>query len=55
MTDVKQCPFCELRFQAKWELTAHLEAEHPGRIEEKDRDRGAVIVEEGDPNDPKPL
>lgn len=58
MSEVHQCPFCELRYQAKWELSAHLEAEHPGRVKEKDRDEGEVIIEESgdsDPNDPKPL
>ena len=54
MSDVSQCPFCELRFQAKWELKAHLESDHPGRIQEKDRDDG-TIIEDGDPNDPRPL
>jgi hypothetical protein len=26
-----QCPFCELRFAAKWELEAHLADSHPER------------------------
>jgi len=55
MVDVSQCPFCELRFPAKWELKAHLESDHPGRITEKDRSEGEVVVEDADPNDPKPL
>ena len=55
MADVSQCPFCELRFTAKWELTLHLDADHPGRIREKDRSDGEVIVEDDDPNDPRPL
>jgi hypothetical protein len=54
MTDVSQCPFCELRFQARWELKAHLESDHPGRIEEKQR-AGDAVVEDGDPDDPRPL
>jgi hypothetical protein len=54
VSDVAQCPFCELRFRARWELKLHLEAEHPGRITEKERD-GEVIVEDSDPNDPRPL
>lgn len=54
MSDVHQCPFCELRFQAKWELTAHLDADHPGRIREKERG-GAVTVEEPDGDRPEPL
>ena len=55
MTDVSQCPFCELRFVARWELKLHLESEHPGRIVEKERGDSEVIVEDGDPNDPRPL
>ncbi len=55
MPDVSQCPFCELRFTAKWELRLHLESDHPGRIVEKDRSDGEVVVEESDPNRPKPL
>lgn len=55
MAGVSQCPFCELRFQAKWELTAHLDSDHPGRVVEKDRGDGEVIVEDTDPNAPKPL
>ena len=54
MTDVAQCPFCELRFQARWELKAHLESDHPGRIEEKQR-TGDPVVEESDPDNPRPL
>ncbi len=55
MPDVSQCPFCELRYAAKWELKLHLESEHPGRIVEKDRSEGEVIVETDDPNHPRPL
>lgn len=51
--DVSQCPLCELRFMAKRELKAHLESDHPGHIREKDR--SDVIIEDGDPNNPKPL
>lgn len=53
MTQTAQCPFCELRFVARWELKLHLDAEHPGRI--RDKDTGEVVVEEHDPDDPKPL
>lgn len=53
MSDVAQCPFCELRFQGRWELKLHLDAEHEGRIRE--RDDGAVVIEENDPHDPDPL
>ncbi len=55
MSTVSQCPFCELRFHAKWELTAHLDSDHPGRVIEKDRSDGEVIVEDSDPHNPKPL
>ncbi len=55
MVDVSSCPFCELRFAARWELKLHLEAEHPGRIVEKDRSGGEVVVEDTDPNHPRPL
>lgn len=51
--DVAQCPFCELRFAARWELKLHLESDHPGRV--RDKDAGEVIIEDSDPNDPKPL
>ena len=26
MTDTAQCPFCELKFVARWELKLHLES-----------------------------
>lgn len=55
MPETAQCPFCELRFVAKWELKLHLEADHPGRIRTKDEIDPAVLVEDGDPNDPRPL
>lgn len=55
MSDVHQCPFCELRFQAKWELSAHVEGDHPGRIAEKERGGGEVVIEDDDPNRPRPL
>ncbi len=53
MPETSQCPFCELRFVARWELKLHLDAEHPGRV--KDKDAGEVLIEENDPDDPKPL
>lgn len=53
MSETAQCPFCELRFVARWELKLHLEADHPGRVTGKDD--GRVVVEDNDPNDPKPL
>ena len=53
MTETAQCPFCELRFTARWELKLHLDAEHPGRV--TDKDGGEVIIEDNDPDDPKPL
>jgi hypothetical protein len=53
MTETAQCPFCELRFSARWELKLHLDAEHPGRV--KDKDTGEVIIEEHDSDHPKPL
>jgi hypothetical protein len=28
MTDVHQCPRCDLRFADKWELDDHLDADH---------------------------
>ncbi len=53
MTDTAQCPFCELRFVARWELKLHLDAEHPGHI--RDKDTGEVVIEEPDLDNPKPL
>ncbi len=31
MTDVHQCPFCELRFPNIHELQAHIALDHPDR------------------------
>jgi hypothetical protein len=31
-----QCPFCELRFAAKWELDLHIADSHPDRVDEED-------------------
>ncbi len=31
-----QCPYCELRFAAKWELDLHITESHPGRAESED-------------------
>jgi hypothetical protein len=36
-----QCPFCELRFAAKWELEAHLADSHPERMAEREAEREA--------------
>lgn len=55
MTDVSSCPFCECRFQARWELRLHLDSDHPGRIQEKDRTAEGVVVEESDPLEPPPI
>lgn len=52
MTTARQCPFCELKFAERWELKMHLDAEHPGRITERDPH---VIIEDPDIDDPKPL
>lgn len=54
MAEIHQCPFCELKYPAKWELKLHLDSDHPGRITEKDR-YGNVIIEEDDPSNPRPL
>lgn len=53
MSETAQCPFCDLRFIAQWELKLHLDAEHAGHV--RDRDGGEVLIEDNDPNDPKPL
>jgi len=29
--EARQCPFCELRFAAQWELELHLDDSHPDR------------------------
>lgn len=50
---VHQCPRCELRFAAKWELQAHLDADHPGAV--KPKDRTGITVEDTDPEHPEPL
>lgn len=55
MDETAQCPFCELRFVARWELKLHLDAEHPGRIREKEDTKLEVLIEDNDPDDPKPL
>lgn len=31
MTDVHQCPYCELRFLARTELEDHIALDHPGQ------------------------
>lgn len=48
MTETAQCPFCELRFQARWELKLHLDSDHPGRVTKK-----GDAVEDNDPLNPK--
>jgi hypothetical protein len=50
--DARQCPFCELKFAALWEVKAHLDSDHPGRITDKD---SHVTVEEPDVEHPQPL
>lgn len=57
MSDAAQCPFCELRFTARWELKLHLDDEHPGRIRDRQEQRedDAVVIEENDPERPEPL
>jgi hypothetical protein len=34
MTDVHQCPYCELRFRARTELDDHVATEHPGPVDD---------------------
>jgi hypothetical protein len=48
-----QCPFCELRFAAKWELEAHLADSHPERVAERVAEREAERDDdpEDDPED----
>lgn len=55
MSEIAQCPFCELRFAERWELKLHLDDEHPGRIREKEDPELQVIIEDSDPNNPKSL
>ncbi len=35
-TEYHQCPYCELRFAAQWELKLHLDEAHPDRNDEDD-------------------
>jgi hypothetical protein len=36
--EAHQCPYCELRFAAKWELELHIADSHPERVDEEDSD-----------------
>jgi hypothetical protein len=38
MSHVHQCPECELRFAAEWELTDHLAQSHPAEEAQQDED-----------------
>ena len=35
MSEVHQCPECELRFASKWELEDHKASDHPADEEEE--------------------
>jgi hypothetical protein len=37
--EAHQCPYCELRFAAQWELKLHIQSDHPDRDEPADQDR----------------
>ncbi|HEX6166921.1 MAG TPA: hypothetical protein VFZ30_09045 [Acidimicrobiales bacterium] len=32
--DVRQCPYCELRFVSRNEVEDHVALEHPGRVDD---------------------
>ncbi|HEX6418313.1 MAG TPA: hypothetical protein VFZ77_07445 [Acidimicrobiales bacterium] len=34
MTDVRQCPYCELRFTTRNELEDHIALEHPREVDD---------------------
>jgi hypothetical protein len=36
MSDVSQCPRCELRFPNRVELESHLSLDHPGAVRKED-------------------
>ena len=39
MTEVHQCPECELRFASDWELADHMARDHPSEdVEEEDEE-----------------
>lgn len=40
MTDVLQCPYCELRFTSRSELEQHKAFDHPGAEEEEEEEQG---------------
>ena len=40
MTDIQQCPYCELRFATEADLRQHLAFDHPGRDPEEDEEQG---------------
>jgi hypothetical protein len=39
MTDVLQCPYCELKFSSKADLDQHLAFDHPEHEAEEEEDR----------------
>lgn len=41
MTDVLQCPYCELRFTSRSELEQHKAFDHPEAEEEEEKESGA--------------
>ena len=41
VTDVRQCPYCELRFVSRNEVEDHVSLEHPGRVDD-DTDNAPV-------------
>jgi hypothetical protein len=38
MSDVHQCPYCELRFPNRVELSSHISFDHPGAMPEEEAD-----------------
>ena len=38
MSDVSQCPRCELRFPNRVELESHLALDHPGAVRKEDEE-----------------
>ncbi|HZA78883.1 MAG TPA: hypothetical protein VE623_21105 [Acidimicrobiales bacterium] len=36
MTDVRQCPYCELRFGSRNELQDHVASDHPRELDDDD-------------------
>jgi hypothetical protein len=57
MTDILQCPYCDLRFSTRSELEQHKAFDHPGREQESSRvepETSAVVQPEGSVKEPKP-